>query len=67
MLLSVGGNAAVEFWQRLLEEVGGEMDVVKSYAEEDDDEVSWLVRWFVGSLVGWLVGKRFGLFFVAFV
>ncbi|CAM9869515.1 unnamed protein product, partial [Laminaria digitata] len=38
MLRSVGGNAAVEFWQRLLEEVGGEMDVVKSYAEDDDDE-----------------------------
>lgn len=39
MLLSVGGNPAVEFWQRLLEGVDGEMDVVKSYAEEDDDEV----------------------------
>lgn len=43
MLLSVGGNAAVEFWQRLLEEVGGEMDVVKSYAEDDDDEVPMLL------------------------
>lgn len=43
MLLSVGGNPAVEFWQRLLEGVDGEMDVVKSYAEEDDDEVG--VTW----------------------
>lgn len=41
MLLSVGGNPAVEFWQRLLEGVDGEMDVVKTYAEEDDDEVCY--------------------------
>lgn len=40
MLLSVGGNPAVQFWQRLLEGVDGEMDAVKSYAEEDDDEVN---------------------------
>lgn len=39
MLLSVGGNAAVEYWQRLLEDAEGEVDHIKTYAEEDDDEV----------------------------
>lgn len=39
MLLSVGGNAAVKYWQSLLEEADGEMDLVKTYADDDDDEV----------------------------
>lgn len=39
MLLSVGGNAAVDFWQRLLEEAGGEDDL-KDDEDEDDDEVT---------------------------
>lgn len=39
MLLSVGGNGAVEFWQRLMKSVDGEMDAVKNCADDDDDEV----------------------------
>lgn len=38
MLSSVGGNAAVDFWQGLLEEAEADVDV-KTYDEDDDDEV----------------------------
>lgn len=38
MLQSVGDNAAVEFWQKSLEEAEGEEDL-KEDDEEDDDEV----------------------------
>lgn len=53
MLQSVGGNAAVEFWQKVLEEAGGEDDL-KEDDEEDDDEVILVlfavVVWCVSSL-----------------
>lgn len=35
MLSNVGGAAAVEYWQRMLEDAGGDMDL----DEEEDDEV----------------------------
>lgn len=68
----------MEFWQRLLEGMEGEMDVVKSYAEEDDDEVSLACRTAVQSYIpntctnsnthahithsGWAGGTRLALF-----
>lgn len=37
----------MEYWQRLLEEAEGEVDHIKTYAEEDDDEVGVGVEFFI--------------------